>query len=267
VQGLSCFSSPGSLKTEASFHPCLQGVKLADSSSLSAWQPSQLVFTTGIAVCLGWEFLTIGKALGIVLTIVGALMLAVLDSGGSSEHGNHRFIGQLLFLCNCLASSIYVICTKKALRSQLPPIAVTAWSYMVAAVLMLFANLVVASSDILMAFFCEDCDSNRSHFYVPGSAIWAIVYSVIFQSCVGYMVQTWANQYVDASIVSQYAAVQPIISVSISCIMIAIQVNPHNALSLPGWNMLGAPLVLLGLLIVVRTAKATPAVQNRPGDE
>ena len=81
----------------------LAGVKLADSSSLSAWQPSQLVFTTGIAICLGWEFLTIGKALGIVLTIVGALMLAVLDSGGSSEHGNHRPPRR------CMASSAHVV--------------------------------------------------------------------------------------------------------------------------------------------------------------
>ena len=93
----------------------LSGVKLADSSSLSAWQPSQLVFTTAMAICLGWEGISIGKAVGITFTIIGALMLSLLDSGRSKQ-GGHPQIGQILFLCNCLASSLYVICTKKALR-------------------------------------------------------------------------------------------------------------------------------------------------------
>eukprot|EP00932_Pfiesteria_piscicida_P014174 SRR837773.25881.p3 GENE.SRR837773.25881~~SRR837773.25881.p3 ORF type:complete len:126 (-),score=21.25 SRR837773.25881:528-860(-) len=61
----------------------LTGVSLADGVTAAAWQPSQVVFTLMISVCLGMESFTRWKALSMVLTIAGALCLVFL--GGSSD--------------------------------------------------------------------------------------------------------------------------------------------------------------------------------------
>ena len=50
----------------------------------SAWQPSQPIFTTLIAVSLGWEPLTVNKSLGILAAFAGAAFMVFFkqDSGG-----------------------------------------------------------------------------------------------------------------------------------------------------------------------------------------
>ena len=44
--------------------------------------------------------------------------------------------GNLLFLLNCLGTSLYVICAKLVLQRGYPPSSVTAWSYLIGALLL-----------------------------------------------------------------------------------------------------------------------------------
>jgi len=60
------------------------GEKLSSAMIGSAWQPSQPIFTTLIAVSLGWEPLTVNKSLGILAAFAGAAFMVFFkqDSGG-----------------------------------------------------------------------------------------------------------------------------------------------------------------------------------------
>jgi len=228
------------------------GLKLADATSCAMWQPSSCVFATALACLLGFEALTKRKFLGIAMSIVGSVLMVVLDVGGSNssrgekkEQNQHMF-GQLCFLCNCMCNGVLWVYSKKVLNSNLTAIAVLAWSYVPCAVFMLIANIIVYSSGVL-TFFCDDCSGGSWH--LPSQSLWAVFYSVIFASCLAYCFMLFANQHAAASTVSQFQTLQPFATVVIECILIFLHLNPHGILKLPGRNVIGGVFVILGLFI------------------
>ena len=105
------------------------GDKLAGPVLASAWQPTQPVFTLVISWLIGWERLTIGKAVGIGLSVGGAAFMVTYgaDLGGGS--GTTEVVaGNVLFFFNCLGTSLYVITCKLVLARGYPPSTITAWS-------------------------------------------------------------------------------------------------------------------------------------------
>lgn len=230
----------------------LLGLKLADPISCSTWQPSVCVFATALACSWGLEALTKRKFLGIMLSVVGSMLMVVLEVGGShSSHTekqgqNQRLLGQLCFLCNCMSSATLIVYSKQLLSNNLGAVAVLAWSYVACGVFMLIANIIISASGTL-TFICDDCSGGSWH--LPIQSLWAVFYSVIFASCAAYGLVLFANQHAPASTVSQFITVQPFATIVLSCILIFLHLTPHGILKLPGRNIIGGALVILGLFI------------------
>merc|ERR1712039_823741 len=83
----------------------------------------------------------------------------------------------------------------------------------------------------------------------PTSALFAIAYSVVFQTIVAYCMQAWALRFAPASLASMYATAQPIMAALVTCFLLLIGFNPGNALKWPGAEMSGAVFIIAGLLI------------------
>lgn len=232
----------------------LTGNKLAGPTSAAAWQPSQIVFTICVSVCIGQEALTGRKVCGMVLVFAGAVCLVWLGgrSHGVSGGGSNPRAGQLFFLFNCLASSLEVVVWRSLLRHSRSPtahLAVMAESYLAAAVLMCTACVIVSSFPAAVNFLCPECDGNP--WRLPPDAVWAIVYSVVFQTIVGYCAQAWALRYADSSLVALYSATQPIFATLLSCALLVLGIDPRGSLSWPGIEMSGSVLIVLGLLVTI----------------
>lgn len=229
----------------------LLGIKLTDATSCAAWQPSICVFATAISCSLGWESLTKRKFVGIATTVVGSLIMVLLEFDGShSSHNNQqglkiRLFGQLCFLCNCMSSASLYVYSKKVLNN-VGAIELLAWSYACCAVFMLVANLSISGSGTLH-FICDDCSGGSWH--MPRESLWAVCYSVIFASCLAYFLTLWANGHVHASTSSQFLTVQPLAAIMLQCTLIFFHLNPNGVLTLPGKNVLGGVPVVLGLVI------------------
>jgi len=109
------------------------GDKLAGAVLASAWQPTQPVFTLVISIFLSWERCTLGKAAGILISFGGAAFMVIFDKYLHVKDLETSAPGNILLFLNCLATSLYVICAKIALKRGYPASTVTAWSYMVGA--------------------------------------------------------------------------------------------------------------------------------------
>jgi drug/metabolite transporter (DMT)-like permease len=240
----------------------LLGIKLADPTSCATWQPSVCLFATALACSFGLEVLTQRKFLGITLSVAGSILMVVLEVGGShlstteKQEQKYRLLGQLCFLCNCMCSATLVVYSKSVLSSNLGAVAVLAWSYVACAIFMLIANIMIHVSGAL-PLICDDCSGGSWH--LPTQSLWAVFYSVIFASCLAYFLVLWANRYAPASTVSQFHTVQPVATILLGCTLIFLHLNPHEILELPGRNIVGGALVILGLYI----ANSSPASDDK----
>lgn len=231
----------------------LTGVRLAGPVAAAAWQPSQVVFTVIIGVCLRMEKCTGWKGASVILTVAGTLCLSFLHAGNQEEtttEDRDYYIGQVCFLVNCLSSSLEVILWRLLLcnaSSDVAHLAVMAESYLVSACFMAIACVLSSLSPGLVDFLCPKCDGNPWH--VPFEALWAIAYSVIFQTMVAYVAQAWALRYAPASLASFYATAQPIMAAFVTCSLLIIGCNPGGVLEWPGAEMSGAFLIIAGLVV------------------
>lgn len=247
----------------------LCGVALSDPFSAAAWQPSQVVFTMVISSLLGLELLTVRKTLAALLTVAGAISLVVLDDNpGPNDGGVSPRVGQLFFFLNCLASSLEVIVWRRLLKHASGPsahIAVMAESYLVAACLMVCACIATSFSSDAVDFFCPQCQGNAWHF--QPEALWAVGYSVIIQTLVGYVAQAWALRVADASLASLYATAQPIMAAALVCLLLISSINPHDALRWPGKEMFGAVLIIAGLFVYAgHASQSSPSLARERAD-
>lgn len=233
----------------------LTGNMLADPVSAAAWQPSQVVITMVICMIVGMETLTRWKSLSILPTVCGALCLVFLRRPTVPEdHATHSryYLGQIFFFVNCLASSLEVVLWRKLLQhssasSEFVHFAVMAESYFVAAFLMAVACVTTSFIPDAVDFFCPTCGGNPWH--VPAAAYIAIGYSVVFQTIIAYCCQAWALRYSPASLASLYATAQPVVAAFVTCSFLFVGFNPGGVLFWPGHEMIGAVLIILGIMI------------------
>merc|ERR1712151_601147 len=101
-------------------------------------------------------------------------------------------------------------------------------SYLVAACFMAVACICSSLSPDMVDFLCPTCDGDAWH--VPLEALWAIAYSVIFQTIVAYVAQAWALRFAPASLASFYATTQPVMAALITCSLLLLGCNPGGAL-------------------------------------
>merc|ERR1712039_428377 len=118
-----------------------------------------------------------------------------------------------------------------------------------AAILMVLACVCANHSPRLLGLVCPECNGDAWHF--PDEALWAVGYSVVVQTLMGYCAQAWALRFAESSLVTLYATMQPVAATIISCALLSMGINPHGALVWPGREMIGAVLIVVGLLVTV----------------
>lgn len=247
------------------------GDKLAGAVLGSAWQPTQPVFTLLISIALRWEQCTLGKAAGILISFGGAAFMVTYGQTLRGGSAMRDIIGNLLFFANCLGTSLYVIVVKLALARGYPPSTVTAWSYLCGACMMACVATGFSSNCELVNFVCPVTDSGESAsdmpryacgayenscepWAVPPSAVLPLCYWIAFNSCAAYLLMTWANKHARAGFVLAYCALQPLVSMVLSVVIIAAVGSGADAsheLTEPGLNALGSIGVVLGLFVIM----------------
>jgi drug/metabolite transporter (DMT)-like permease len=231
------------------------GVKVAGGVAMAAWQPTQPIFSLVLGILLGYERFTIPKAAGILIAFLGVAFMVLFDAESSDKTTNELVVGNLMFFLNCLGSSCYVIASKPLLRAQNPPIVVVGFSYTIASVFMTIACVIVTFVPALLKIVCppdEGSDpSCGTGWSIPKKSILPLAYWIVFSSIICFGLITWANRYVNASLVSVYTVIQPVSAALLAIVIIATTDSPHYNLKGPKLGLLGVIGICIGLSMVV----------------
>jgi drug/metabolite transporter (DMT)-like permease len=130
-------------------------------------------------------------------------------------------VGNSLFFVNCLCTSLYVILSKPILQ-RYPPLFVTAWTYIIASIFMLFTAIITGSIQELSSFFCSEC--SEDYWSIPPSAYPALLYNIIFNSVIAYGILTWvnSNQSITGTLVMIYTVLQPVTAAIITILLVYV---------------------------------------------
>ena len=226
------------------------GVKISNAVTGAAWQAAAPVFTAAIAITIRWERATSMKLAGIGLAFAGAAFIVMFhqDLAGSG------FLGNMLFLLNVNGYSCYCLATRPLLRDY-PPLMITALSFVVVAILLLFSAIIAHAVPGI-----HDASTMSSPWDMDGNAMIALAYFVVVYSVLLYSVITWANQFVPGSTVMAYAVAQPVAAALLEFVLIRAGYNRAHppapgdspVLQEPGLNALGVIGVAAGLWLIVR---------------
>ena len=228
------------------------GVAYAGPAVATFWQPALPVVTTVLTIALGMERLTLRKALGILFCVGGALTMVLVDSGSTStsSHGGTCnstgngtsteslvLLGNGLLFMEIVVNAVYLIVMKPLLKRH-PPLCITAWTYLVAAVCM-------ASVAVVRLAVTQDTTPFRmtKALHSPHLVgLLPLVYWVFIGSCAGYSCIAFANQHLDASTMASYSTSQPVYGLALSIPLL------HTRLE---YKDLGALGIIAGLFIII----------------
>lgn len=108
--------------------------------------------------------------------------------------------------------------------------------------------LAMNNIDSVLHFVCDDCDGG---WHIPGAAWGGVAYFVFAVSVLAYFLMCWGNQHVDPSLLGIYTVIQPVATVMVASLVIALSNSPHWGLKGLKLADLGAIGVVSGLCIVV----------------
>jgi len=234
------------------------GLKLSSAIMASAWTPSHSIFTTVISVILGWEKVTMLKIPGIIVAFLGAAFMVLTSESNfgrfSIKVGDQDFIGNVLFFVSCLNSALYVIFSRRLLKSH-PTLVVAGWSHISCCVWMGIGTVVINSVPLGVAFLCPpELGTNEpscAAWHVPYDAtiILALLYWILFCSVAAYFFVTWGSQYALPSNVLAYSALRPLVTASLTVLIKSCGHEGH--LAIPGYNLLGGVAIVFGLYLLI----------------
>lgn len=187
--------------------------------------------------CIRWDLLKIG---GISLGAVGAGMVLISREEAGTDVRNLTLAHILLFL-NCVFMALYIILQKRfiynrpnddprRMRWNPNPISQTTWIYFFAALL----KVVV----VAIWGFVEP-----SVWHVSTASLYAIAYASIFTSAIAWCLITFANKYLDASVVSAFWPLQVFVAVTLDYFVFDYRLTPLQ--------IAGGLVVILGLLVLL----------------
>merc|ERR1711879_228039 len=151
------------------------------------------------------------------------------------EANDFAFGNIILFACACL-TAICSLLQKPLLRAGYKPSVVTGLAYLFAMSALLVTSLVslALTRDISM-------------WMLKGGAMgWiAVVYAGVIGSAIDYNLSSYANQHLDATIISAYSVLQPVLAM-------AWGYFSHTGENLQWHDLAGVVLILMGLPLVAR---------------
>lgn len=166
------------------------------------------VFALGTAIALAQEKATAMRIGGIALACAGALLVV----GSEGWHGTGRsLLGALMILVNCFAYALYLVLSKPDM-TRFSPRALVAKMFAVGTVLMLPVSAI--------PLWREDWAS------VSPRAWLALVLVILGPTVAAYLLQAWALQYADSSVVAAYVYVQPVLATILGALLFDEAIRP-----------------------------------------
>ncbi len=145
------------------------------------------------------EKITVKKVTGILLGATGAISLIVFGKEISS--GADTFLGDVFIFINAVSYSIFIVIVKP-LMEKYHPLTVTKWIFLIG----MFMVLPFGFSETIAI------DWHR----LPAEISWEIAYVVVGSTFLGYLLNTTALKVLNASVVSIYIYIQPVLAVIIA---------------------------------------------------
>ena len=186
----------------------------------------------------GWA-----KCLGIVLAAVGAIVMTLKKSasGKAADHGTStsddiHFIGYIFLLGNTLSMAGYVLLQKKFIFDKeesawkTKPVTVTAWTFMFGTIFLALASLYYVNKPEKFTYF-------------PEEEIYPIVYAIFVNSGLCYLLISWCNMQISASLVTATWPLQTLFCAILSYVVLGEVLNTLE--------YLGGVVIVFGLMAVV----------------
>jgi drug/metabolite transporter (DMT)-like permease len=205
------------------------GLQHTTATNAGILMPSIPVFTVALAALFRVERIRPWQAVGIAIAVAGAVyMLNPLNF--SLEKG--KVLGNVLILINCVSYAGYMVVQRPILR-RLPPLTVTAWSF-------LFGGLGVV--------FVSLPSLGKIPFSTTPTAVWwGMLFIVLFPTTLNYALNTWAVGRSSPAMAAVYITMQPVAAASLGAIFLGENVGRREAA--------GFALIIAGLALVSREMK------------
>lgn len=210
------------------------GLRLTTATSAALLMPSIPVFAAAVAILGRVERASAGRAFGIALSVIGALVM--LDPSGF-RIADSALAGDLLVLANCMSYATFLVVMRPVLR-RLPVATVIAWSF-------LFGGVGVTA---VSWPYLRGLDVAA----VP-TAVWlGVAYIVLIPTTLNYLINTWAVARSTPSLVAVYTTLQPLAAGLLAALFLAER---------PGWPQLAGGLLIAAGLWRVSTARPGPRLR------
>ena len=186
-----------------------KGLALTSPVNAAIIMTSSPIIVLLAALLMGREKLTGVKTLGVLLGAIGTYLLVTKD-GASFE--NQHFVGDLLILVNASSYALFLVLAKP-LMAKYHPITVIKWVF--------FMGSFIVVPVALGEFLATDWQS-----FTQGA--WgALVYVVIGTTFLNFLLNGWALRHVEASVVSVYVYLQPLLATLIAVLLFAAPLDWH----------------------------------------
>lgn len=162
---------------------------------------------------------------GVLLSFFGVLLVIiqpVFEKGLDTS-----LLGNMFFLISMVLSVVYVFLLKN-LAEKYHPVTLLFWLFAIATI-------------TLFPFAFVEMGTKGVENIFNSKAIIGIGFSVIFCTCLAYLLHTFGVRYIKASEVGVFAYVDPFVAIAIA--------NPLLGEQVTTWFFVGASLVFLGIFI------------------
>ncbi len=203
----------------------LIGLRMTSPMNAALLSVTIPVFTAAMAVAVGQERASVRLGVGLATSIAGVVWLTGV---GSPD------LGALVVLLNCVAYSAYIVFSRATIR-RLGTLTVVTWVFTWGA--LLFAPLGMPS-------------------LVAGAPAWTtrgwlfLAYIVAMPTIVAYLCNAWALERSNATLVSIYIYVQPVIAGVLAWVQLGQTVSERLAAA--------ATTIAVGVAIVATRKNAQP---------
>ena len=224
------------------------GVTKSNADLAAVFQPTTPILTGFVTVLTGIELFSWYKCVGIAVSCGGTILVMILDGIKSSDVQSFAYVA---FALNASGAAAYSICQKPLIESGFKALFLTAFAMTSAFIPM----------TILVVHSLTNDSSQYDNFVPKQDQIVALVYCSVGISAIGYASISYANRFLDATVVNMYLILQP---VSTALLSLILDINVKTSTSWSLW--VSMVLIFIGLFITTGLEESE-AVEESEAEE
>lgn len=199
-----------------------------DASLISATSPIIAILA---GVLFLKERLTGREKLGVGITILGTILIAVQSFFETGAAATHSILGNIIIFFSNAAFAAYLIFSKKALRKNVSPFTITFMMFLVGLITTIpLALTEVKPSEILPKLMSISMGAQLS-----------VVYMALLSGALAYILYQMAQKSIEASEASVFNYLPPIITAPVGVLWL------HEKLTIP--YIVGSVVIALGVFL------------------